>query len=122
MDALIEKKTLAIEHLLGITSALLREIDSGDLDQLERGLSQRSRVFSELEKLDHNFVGKPTDRDESWMRQLQQLQEMDRDLKERMENQLKDIQRSLRREQEAKAILIKTEMADARGTKLKTKA
>jgi|GEM_PF-5039458 len=64
MDAFIHQKANTIEDLLNISSALLKEIDSGDLDQLDRALRQRARLFHQLESLDREMSGQPTAEDQ----------------------------------------------------------
>lgn len=121
MDAFIHQKANTIEDLLNISSALLKEIDSGDLDQLDRALRQRARLFHQLESLDREMSGQPTAEDQKWMNQLTSLQQMDAAIQERLEYQLAGARRDMDRQQKAKMDMIRDELIEPKGHKVETR-
>jgi hypothetical protein len=121
MEAFIHSKGDTIQNLLNVTSSLLNEIDSGNLDQIDYGLSERARLFSQLVQLDKDSSAKATELDEKWMQQLQSLKEMDAVLMQKLENQLNDTKRAMRVENQAKENLLRTEMVDRKGSSFNAK-
>lgn len=122
MEASIEKKDNAIERLVDLTQSLLLEVDSGDMETVERVLRDRSKLILQIQKIDQDLKNRVTKNDQKWMGQLSKLKDLDQELKTRLETQLSFLVTQLRRSQTDKSEIIKRNFIDPKGQNLTRKA
>lgn len=122
MEASIEKKDSAIERLVDLTQSLLLEVDSGDIETVEKVLRDRSKLILQIQKIDQELKDRVTKNDQKWMGQLSKLKDLDQELKIRLETQLSHLVSQLRRSQMDKSEIIKRNFVDPKGQNLTRKA
>jgi len=122
MDEIRAKKSMLIEGLVDVTSALMRDSNWSDIEALESALSYRSRVLREIEGIDQSLQGTPTDLDPVWKSQLSHLQEIDAALKQRIESQVRHIQEEVKQQTDLKIGIFRSEFAHSKGSRVEVKA